>query len=65
VRDVAAELLRIQAVRESQPGHACKPPDTPWQREFESAFIYEETPDQDRAIAETKPTWNAPSRWTV
>lgn len=53
VRDVAAELLRIQAVRESQPGHACKP-DTQWQREFESAFIYEETPDQMTAIAETK-----------
>lgn len=53
VRDVAAELLRIQAVRETQPGHGCQP-DTQWQREFESAFIYEETPDQLRAIAETK-----------
>ncbi len=53
VRDVAAELLRIQAVRETQAGHACQP-DTPWQREFEGAFIYEETPDQLRAIAETK-----------
>ncbi|HEX7617584.1 MAG TPA: transcription-repair coupling factor, partial [Verrucomicrobiae bacterium] len=53
VRDVAAELLRIQAVRETQPGHACKP-DTQWQREFESAFIYEETPDQITAISETK-----------
>jgi len=53
VRDVAAELLRIQAVRETQPGHACKP-DTQWQREFESSFIYEETPDQITAIAETK-----------
>ncbi len=53
VRDVAAELLRIQAVRATQEGHACKP-DTEWQREFESAFIYEETPDQLRAIAETK-----------
>ncbi len=53
VRDVAAELLRIQAARETQPGHACKP-DTQWQREFESAFIYEETPDQLTAIAETK-----------
>ncbi len=53
VRDVAAELLRIQAVRESQPGHPCRP-DTQWQREFESAFIYEETPDQLTAIAETK-----------
>jgi transcription-repair coupling factor (superfamily II helicase) len=53
VRDVAAELLRIQAVRETQAGHPF-PPDTAWQREFESAFIYEETADQVRAIAETK-----------
>jgi transcription-repair coupling factor (superfamily II helicase) len=53
VRDVASEMLRIQAVRETQAGHAF-PPDTNWQREFESAFIYEETADQVRAIAETK-----------
>ncbi|MGA3266343.1 MAG: transcription-repair coupling factor [Verrucomicrobiota bacterium] len=53
VRDVAAELLQIQAARETQAGHAFKP-DTSWQREFESAFIYEETPDQIRSIAETK-----------
>ncbi len=53
VRDIAAEMLRIQAVRETQVGHAFKP-DTQWQREFEDAFIYEETPDQITAIAETK-----------
>ena len=53
VRDIAAEMLRIQAVRETQPGHPCKP-DTQWQREFESSFIYEETPDQVTAIAQTK-----------
>ena len=53
VRDVASELLSIQAARESQPGHAFKP-DAPWQREFESAFIFEETPDQLRAIQDTK-----------
>jgi len=53
VRDVAAELLRIQAARESQPGHAFDL-DVTWQREFESSFIYEETPDQLRAIQETK-----------
>jgi transcription-repair coupling factor (superfamily II helicase) len=53
VRDIAAEMLRIQAVRETQAGHAFKP-DTQWQREFESAFIYEETPDQITAIADTK-----------
>jgi transcription-repair coupling factor (superfamily II helicase) len=53
VRDVAAELLQIQAARESQPGHAF-PADVPWQREFEGAFVFEETPDQLRAIGETK-----------
>ncbi|HVU27606.1 MAG TPA: transcription-repair coupling factor [Verrucomicrobiae bacterium] len=59
VRDVAAELLRIQAVRETQAGHPCKP-DTQWQREFEGAFIYEETPDQLTAIAETKSDMEKP-----
>jgi transcription-repair coupling factor (superfamily II helicase) len=53
VKDVASELLAIQAARDSQPGHSFAP-DTPWQREFEGAFIYEETPDQLRAIGETK-----------
>ncbi len=53
VRDVAGELLAIQAARDSQPGHAFLP-DTSWQREFESAFVFEETPDQMRAILETK-----------
>jgi transcription-repair coupling factor (superfamily II helicase) len=53
VRDVAAELLQIQAARASQPGHAFAS-DTPWQREFESAFIFEETQDQIKAIADTK-----------
>jgi transcription-repair coupling factor (superfamily II helicase) len=53
VRDVASELLAIQAARESQPGHPFGV-DTPWQREFESAFLYEETRDQMRAIVEAK-----------
>jgi transcription-repair coupling factor (superfamily II helicase) len=53
VRDVASELLSIQAARDSQPGHSFAT-DTPWQREFEGAFIYEETPDQIKAIGETK-----------
>jgi transcription-repair coupling factor (superfamily II helicase) len=59
VRDVAAELLQIQAVRDSQPGHPF-PPDVPWQQEFESAFIYEETPDQLKAIGETKADMERP-----
>ena len=59
VRDVASELLAIQAARESQPGHAFAA-DNPWQREFEGAFLYEETPDQVRAIAETKSDMERP-----
>jgi transcription-repair coupling factor (superfamily II helicase) len=59
VHDVAAELLQIQAARETQPGHGFKP-DAPWQHEFESAFIYEETPDQITAIAQTKADMEKP-----
>jgi len=59
VRDVASELLAIQAARELQPGHAFAP-DVPWQREFEGAFIFEETPDQMRAIVETKRDMETP-----
>jgi transcription-repair coupling factor (superfamily II helicase) len=51
--DLAAELLRIHAMREAQPGHAY-PPDTTWQKEFEASFPYTETRDQLRAIEETK-----------
>jgi len=51
--DLAAELLKIHAQREAQPGHAF-PPDNDWQHEFEAAFPYTETRDQLRAITETK-----------
>ena len=51
--DLAAQLLDVQARRAAHPGHAF-PPDTPWQREFESSFPFTETPDQLRAIADTR-----------
>ncbi|RDV84644.1 transcription-repair coupling factor [Ammonifex thiophilus] len=57
--DVARELLRLYAIRETTKGHAFSP-DTPWQREFEAAFPYEETPDQLRAIAEVKADMEKP-----
>ncbi|MBL0926430.1 MAG: transcription-repair coupling factor [Phycisphaerales bacterium] len=53
VRDLAAEMLRIQAAREHMPGIRF-PADTPWQKEFEAEFPYEETEDQLAAIAELK-----------
>jgi transcription-repair coupling factor (superfamily II helicase) len=53
VMDYAAQLLGVQAERDSLPGHAFAQ-DTPWQKEFEEAFVYEETEDQERSIVETK-----------
>jgi len=51
--DLAAELLQIQARREAQPGHAFAEDNT-WQKEFEAAFPFTETPDQLKAIADSK-----------
>lgn len=53
VRDMAAELLRVRAAREHMPGIAY-PADTPWQREFEEEFPYEETEDQLAALSAIK-----------
>ncbi|HMM22210.1 MAG TPA: transcription-repair coupling factor [Selenomonadales bacterium] len=51
--DLAKELLALYAERRITQGYAF-PPDTPWQKEFEEAFPFEETPDQLTAIAEIK-----------
>ena len=48
---MAAELLKLYAERKSRPGHAFTG-ESPWQREFEESFEYEETPDQASAIAD-------------
>jgi len=53
IRDIAGDLLKLYAHREAVDGHAFDP-DTPWQRELEDRFPYEETPDQLAAIADIK-----------
>ncbi|MDP9265812.1 MAG: transcription-repair coupling factor, partial [Chloroflexota bacterium] len=53
VEEIARELLRLYAERESVQGHAFGN-DTPWQIEMENAFPFTETPDQLTAIEETK-----------
>jgi transcription-repair coupling factor (superfamily II helicase) len=53
VRDLASDLLSLQAKRDAEEGHAFGE-DTPWQREFEGAFLFEETPDQLTAIEAAK-----------
>jgi transcription-repair coupling factor (superfamily II helicase) len=51
--DYAGKMLAIQAQRQMQPGYAFTP-DTKWQAEFESSFPFRETPDQMKAIIDTK-----------
>src|SRR5213592_1684963 len=53
IRQMAAELLDLYGRRQLATGFAF-PPDTAWQRELESAFLYEDTPDQRRAAEEVK-----------
>ena len=60
MRDMAQELLRLYAERKARPGHAFSG-ESPWQREFEEAFEYEETPDQAQAIAEVAADMASPA----
>jgi transcription-repair coupling factor (superfamily II helicase) len=53
IHRMAAELLELYARRSVVTGYAF-PADTRWQRELESAFLYEDTPDQRTATEETK-----------
>lgn len=53
VLEMTSELLELYARREtaSRPPHV---PDTAWQRQLESSFLFEDTPDQRRATVEVK-----------
>jgi transcription-repair coupling factor (superfamily II helicase) len=53
VQKLAMDLVELYAAREATPGYRFSP-DTPWQREFEEMFPYEETPDQEKAIIDVK-----------
>jgi transcription-repair coupling factor (superfamily II helicase) len=53
VKDIAAQLLKLYARRATTPGHAFSK-DSPWQKEFEEAFEFTETPDQLGAIRDIK-----------
>lgn len=59
-REIAAELIRLYAARQATKGHAFGP-DTPWQKELEDAFEYQETPDQLATIDEVKADMEKPS----
>ena len=51
--DYAGKMLALQAERQTHPGHAFAP-DGKWQTEFEHSFPFRETPDQLKAIIDTK-----------
>ena len=53
VREIAAELIKLYAARQATKGHAYGP-DTPWQRELEDAFPFNETVDQLSTVDEVK-----------
>ena len=50
IHDVAAELLDVYARREARPGQSFTIPEEAW-AQFCAAFPFEETPDQEAAIA--------------
>ncbi len=56
---IAERVVALHRERASISGHSYAP-DTPWQREFEAAFPFEETPDQLSAIAAMKIDMESP-----
>jgi transcription-repair coupling factor (superfamily II helicase) len=59
IKAMAAELLDLYARRQVASATAI-PPDTRWQRELESSFLYEDTPDQRKATVEVKADMERP-----
>ncbi len=59
IRDLAVELLEVQARRQAAGGIAYGQ-DSPWQREFEESFAYQETPDQTTAAEQIKADMEQP-----
>ncbi|MGI6526734.1 MAG: transcription-repair coupling factor [Caldicoprobacterales bacterium] len=53
VKELAFDLLKLYAAREAVRGYAFSQ-DSPWQRQFEDSFPYEETPDQLQSLSEIK-----------
>jgi transcription-repair coupling factor (superfamily II helicase) len=53
IEEMTVELLELYAQREAAVGYAFAP-DTRWQREMESSFLFEDTPDQRQATEDVK-----------
>ena len=53
VKDIAKDLIQLYAKRKNSKGFAFSA-DTYMQQELESSFMYEDTPDQEKAVAAVK-----------
>ncbi|MGF1470232.1 MAG: transcription-repair coupling factor [Rubrobacteraceae bacterium] len=60
VKALAGDLLQLYAARANAEGSAF-PEDGEWERELEESFPYQETPDQQAAIAATKADLQRPN----
>lgn len=60
IKDIAKDLIQIYAKRKAQTGFAFAP-DNYLQYELEASFIYEDTPDQDKATQDVKADMEIPS----
>ncbi|RCH54903.1 transcription-repair coupling factor [Mucilaginibacter hurinus] len=59
VKDIARDLIKLYALRKSQHGNAFSP-DSYLQTELEASFLYEDTPDQEKATADFKKDMESP-----
>ncbi|MEW6510413.1 MAG: transcription-repair coupling factor [Bacteroidota bacterium] len=59
VKDIARDLITLYARRKSAQGFAYAP-DSPWQKELEASFMYEDTFDQAKATLDVKKDMESP-----
>ncbi len=59
VKDIARDLIKLYAVRKAQTGNAFSP-DSYLQTELEASFLYEDTPDQEKATLDFKKDMESP-----
>ena len=60
MRDMAEELLKLYAARKAVPGHAFSA-DSHWTQEFDEAFEWELTPDQQNAVHDIRGDMESPT----
>ncbi len=59
VKDIARDLIKLYAKRKAETGNSFSP-DTYLQTELEASFIYEDTPDQEKATLDVKKDMESP-----